>query len=75
MSNEGGRKANLKCFIELVLIVVKWGSVLLGPLRTPLKEWKRGSFSGSWLQLSRIDSGVLTPQISMCKHMLKWLSQ
>lgn len=38
MSNEGGRKANPKCFIELVLTAVKWGSVLLGPLRTVLSR-------------------------------------
>lgn len=62
MSNKGEKKANPKCFTERIGMEVKQGSILLGPLKTVLKEWRRGSFLAVGTNWSRVDRGVLTPQ-------------
>ena len=67
---QDGRKASIRCFIKLFPSVVRWGSVLLGPLRTILSRNEREkSFPGPRHQsVKDCPWGVNSSDIQVCTY-------
>lgn len=72
---QDGGKASPRCFVEMVSMAVKWGSILLGPLRTVLsRNGREYHFLSPGTKWSRVAPVMLTPQKSGCAYMSEWFS-
>lgn len=67
---QDGRKASIRCFIKLFPGVGRWGSILLGPLRTILSRNEREkSFPGPRHQsVKDCPWGVNSSDIQVCTY-------